>query len=75
MDVHGYSVCDFIPCMVCGSQAVDVHHINGRIGRLRNDPTNLIALCRKCHIRAHNYELSKEFLTNKLKSNEGKNSD
>ena len=70
MDVHDYTSADFIPCLVCGAKAVDIHHINGRTGSLMNDPCNLIALCRNCHIRAHNNELTKEFLTSKLKENE-----
>ncbi len=43
---------DFIPCEICGCQAVDIHHIQARSKRkdLENDITNLMALCRKDHL-------------------------
>ena len=50
----GYGEQEFIPCEGCGAEAVDIHHINGRIGEDADTITNLIALCRKCHDRAHN---------------------
>jgi len=43
---------DFVPCEVCSSRAVDIHHIISRgMGgsKLRNDIENLMALCRECH--------------------------
>lgn len=39
-------------CEACQGQAVDVHHIHGR-GKDRDVIGNLIALCRRCHERAH----------------------
>jgi len=52
----------FIPCEVCNSRAVDIHHIDPRGSG--GDPNaskdvigNLAALCRKCHNRV---EESKE---------------
>lgn len=47
----GYSTADFIPCEICDSRAVDIHHIEARSKRkdLLNDINNLMALCRKCH--------------------------
>lgn len=47
----GYCVDDFIPCEICNSKAVDIHHIENRSHRkdLENDINNLMALCRKCH--------------------------
>jgi thymidine kinase len=39
-------------CEACGKQANDIHHINGR-GKEKDEINNLMALCRKCHERAH----------------------
>jgi hypothetical protein len=39
-------------CEACGRPAVDIHHINGR-GLNMDVIKNLMALCRKCHDRAH----------------------
>ena len=56
-----YGEQDFIPCEVCGSRAVDIHHIYGR-GKGKDVIENLIGLCRECHIKAHNNLFSKEYL-------------
>jgi len=55
MDYFGYTTADFIPCEVCGTQAVDIHHIETR--GMGGDPKkskdkieNLQAVCRNCHI-------------------------
>lgn len=56
---HSLSGFEFIPCEVCGCKAVDIHHIipRSKFGKNRKDeqdhPSNLIALCRMCHDRAH----------------------
>ena len=50
-------------CEACGRPAVDIHHIEGRLGD-KNNIKNLIALCRKCHVRAHaskNYVSKEQF--------------
>lgn len=54
LDEMGYDPEEFIPCEVCLSRAVDIHHIDAR--GMGGDPTggkdrieNLMALCRKCH--------------------------
>lgn len=50
---NGYTAGEWIPCEVCGSTAVDVHHIKSRgIGgnKKADTPDNLMALCRACHI-------------------------
>lgn len=54
MDFFGYDISDFIPCEICGANAVDVHHIDAR--GMGGDPTgekdhigNLQALCREDH--------------------------
>ena len=57
----GYGEQDFIPCLMCGKKAVDIHHIEARgMGGSKTKDTidNLVALCRKCHIKAEN---NKEF--------------
>jgi 5-methylcytosine-specific restriction endonuclease McrA len=48
----GYDIHDFIPCEVCQSKAVDIHHITPRgMGGSKHRDTldNLMALCRMCH--------------------------
>lgn len=62
LDYFGYDVSDFIPCEVCGSQAVDIHHIKARgMGGSKKLDTidNLQALCRECHIE---YGDKKEYI-------------
>lgn len=50
---------DVISCEICGRQGridvggFDIHHVNGR-GKDRDVIGNLMALCRSCHIKAHN---------------------
>ena len=61
----GYDVADFIPCEVCYTQAVDIHHIEARgMGGTKKVDTidNLIALCRECHIKLGDKKEYKEFL-------------
>lgn len=48
----GYTIADFIPCELCNSKSVDLHHIHGR-GKGRDVIENIIALCRSCHNLAH----------------------
>lgn len=43
---------DFLVCEACQKPACDIHHIYGR-GKGKDVIGNLIALCRKCHDRAH----------------------
>ncbi|MDY3521343.1 HNH endonuclease signature motif containing protein [Riemerella anatipestifer] len=56
------------PCEVCGAKAVDIHHIHKRseFGSKNKDKqddiSNLIALCRSCHEKAHANEITKEKL-------------
>jgi len=65
---HGLTIADIILCEVCSKVAVDIHHIEAKgMGgsKTKDHPANLIALCRECHIKAHNHTLSKEFLKQK----------
>lgn len=44
---------DWIGCEVCDRTAVDIHHIEPRgMGgsKEKDDPVNLMALCRECHM-------------------------
>ena len=38
-------------CVVCGGCAVDWHHVfpKSKFPQLRDEKTNLIAVCRRCH--------------------------
>ena len=66
MDYHDYVLDDVILCSACGTVAVDIHHLEGRkIGgsKKKDFIENLIALCRRCHIKA---ETDKNF-NNQLK--------
>ena len=51
-DHFDFKVAEDIICEGCQGQAVEIHHIHGR-GAGKNVINNLIALCRKCHERAH----------------------
>jgi len=50
---------EFIPCEKCSKKASDIHHIYGR-GKNKDVITNLMALCRDCHIKAHSTISKKE---------------
>jgi 5-methylcytosine-specific restriction endonuclease McrA len=49
---YKYGEQDIIFCG-CGQQAVDIHHIKLKSCGGTDDVENLIALCRKCHDKAH----------------------
>tara|TARA_R100000781_G_scaffold102595_1_gene66127 strand:- start:697 stop:978 length:282 start_codon:yes stop_codon:yes gene_type:complete len=52
MNFFGYAEGDYIPCCMCHSPAVDIHHLAKR-NKTKNDYIeNLVALCRSCHITA-----------------------
>jgi len=71
----GYKTTDFVPCEVCGAQAVDVHHIEARgIGGTKKADVidNLMGLCRKCHIEYGDKKQYKEFLKEIHAKNYGK---
>lgn len=58
-DHFGLKTQSEVICEACHKPAVDIHHINGR-GKGKDEIGNLIALCRKCHERAHG---TKHFVT------------
>ena len=63
----GYGAEDFISCEVCGSRAVDIHHIEARGmgGSKRSDTIeNLMALDRLCHEKYGDKKQYMEFLKN-----------
>jgi hypothetical protein len=62
MDHFGYGEQDVIPCEACTRPAVDIHHIKYKSRGGKDEIANLCALCRKCHIMAHNEELSESDL-------------
>ena len=52
MQFFNYEEQDFIPCEMCNSKAVDIHHLEKR-NKTKNDfIENLVGLCRSCHIKA-----------------------
>lgn len=53
MDYYKYNKEEFIHCASCYARAGEIHHIIYRSQGGKNDITNLIALCRNCHNRAH----------------------
>lgn len=61
MKHFGYTESDFIACELCGMGAVDIHHVEPRskFGSKKKDDqddvSNLIALCRDCHDKAHGH--------------------
>lgn len=67
LSYFGYDQSDFIPCEMCGSQSVDIHHIKARgMGGSKklDNIFNLMALCRDCHIEYGDKKQYKEFLQN-----------
>ena len=59
---------EFLPCEVCQSEAVDLHHISprGMGGASKLDKVeNIMALCRKCHIEYGDKKHYKAFLYTK----------
>lgn len=37
------------PCVKCGKKRAERHHVDGNT--LNNDPSNIVVLCRKCHMQ------------------------
>lgn len=53
MEAHGYDSDSWIGCQICNSTSTDIHHIIYRSQGGKDEPKNLIALCRDCHNKAH----------------------
>jgi hypothetical protein len=65
LDYFNYGIEDFIPCEVCGSRAVDLHHIRARgMGGSKNldHIENIMALDRECHIKFGDKKQYMDFL-------------
>jgi len=65
LDFFGYDTNEFIPCEICNSKAVDIHHIEARGMGGTNQPediNNLMALCRECHEDFGDKKQHKEYL-------------
>ena len=53
LDFWNLTVADFIPCVYCSSPSIDIHHLVFKSQGGKDEPDNLIALCRCCHEKAH----------------------
>lgn len=70
LDYFGYDEGDYIPCEVCNSPAVDIHHIKARgMGgsKTKDVIENLMGLCRTCHVKYGDKVRYYEFLREKHK--------
>jgi 5-methylcytosine-specific restriction endonuclease McrA len=68
LDFFGYVADDFVSCEVCGSRAVDIHHIDCRgMGgsKAKDKIENLMAVCRSCHLEYGDKKQHREFLETK----------
>lgn len=64
-DYKKIHVGELILCEVCNAPAVDIHHIDARgIGgsSRKDNPENLIALCRECHVKYGDKKQYKDYL-------------
>jgi len=58
----GYGEQDFVPCEICGSRAVDIHHLTYRSHGGDDTVNNCMALCRYHHDMVHDEQISEEDL-------------
>ena len=68
LDYFKFKTSDWIPCELCGTTAVDIHHIEARgMGgsTTKDEIINLMALCRQCHIKYGDIKEYKEELKNR----------
>jgi predicted restriction endonuclease len=70
---YGYDISDFIPCEICGTKAVDIHHIDARGmgGTNKDNINNLMALCRICHLYYGDKKEYKDYLKSIKKHKHG----
>lgn len=61
LDFFHYGIDDWIPCELCGSQAVDCHHLTkqSKFGKKKEKDyiENIIAVCRDCHNKCEQDDL------------------
>ena len=62
MYIRYWGLEDHNPCLVCGSRAVDIHHIKYKSRGGKDNIENLCALCRDCHTKAHQEIIKEEEL-------------
>ena len=62
INYFNYGEQDKILCEACGGLAVDLHHVIYRSQGGSDDVSNIIALCRPDHEKAHKNILTKEQL-------------
>jgi 5-methylcytosine-specific restriction endonuclease McrA len=62
LDFWGLTIADFIPCINCGSIAVDLHHLIFKSQGGKDLPENLAPICRNCHNRAHSDKVFNNYL-------------
>lgn len=51
---------DYVPCLICRNQAVDLHHIVRKSRGGSDHVSNLAPLCRKHHNEVHQYKITEE---------------
>lgn len=71
LNFFGYGSDDFIPCELCGSRAVDIHHIDCRgMGgsKSKDEIENLMGLCRQCHLEYGDKKQHMDLLITKHKN-------
>ncbi len=56
-DHFGYGEQDVILCEFCGNVGMDLHHVKFKSQLGKDEITNLIALCRDCHNKAHSSQI------------------
>ena len=69
LDYYGVTSQDWIGCENCNKTSVDLHHLIFKSQGGKDNIENLVALCRECHIFAHNSKI----FNNELKQKHLKN--
>ena len=53
VDHYGYCEWEFIPCAICGTAAIELHHVTKKSetkAKWRDNVENLLPLCSLCHM-------------------------